>query len=113
MALTIELVTEEDGARAFHELNSETTPVDHPGLVGEPLDDIVGMLDNPLPSFRVAFYLGREGNDVVASAFFGLPQVENTHTCYLSVTVALEARRQGFGRQMAEYLFDEARRAGR
>lgn len=113
VALEIEQVSEEGGARAYHQLDVETTPLDHPGLVGDPLDDLVGMLTNPLPSFRVAFYLGREDGDVVATGFLGLPQVENTHTCHLHVTVGLEARRRGCGRQLTEFLFGEARRAHR
>jgi GNAT superfamily N-acetyltransferase len=109
MSLEIELVTDEVGARAFHELDAETTPVDHPGLVGEPLDDIVGMLPNPVPSFRVACYLGRVEGEVVATAFFGLPQIENIHTSHVHVAVALQARRRGYGRQMVDFVFEQAR----
>lgn len=113
MSLAVELITDEEGARAFHDVDAETTPFDHPGLVAEPLEAIVGMLPNPLPSFRVAFYLGRDAGAVVATAFLGLPMLENTHTSHLHVSVALDARRRGFGTQMATFLFDEARRAGR
>jgi GNAT superfamily N-acetyltransferase len=113
MALQIEQVTDERGARAFHALDAETTPVDHPGQVAEPLEAIIGMLPNPLPSFRVSFFLGTEDDEVVATAFYGLPQVENTHTCHLHVTVGLDARRRGYGTQMVDFVFDEARRAGR
>lgn len=113
MLIEIEQVTDERGARALHQIGVETTPHDHPGLLPEPLDDIIGMLPNPLPSFHVAFFLGREVGDAVAWGFLGLPTTENTHICHLYVDVALAARRRGIGAQMAAFLFDEARRANR
>ncbi len=113
MKLQIERVVDAAGAAEFHALGAEAEPVDHPGLVAEPLDDLVGMLPNPMPSFRVAFYLGRAGAEAVATAFLGLPMVENTHTANVHVVVALGARRHGVGTQMVSFLLDEARRAGR
>jgi RimJ/RimL family protein N-acetyltransferase len=113
VAIAIERITDALGARAFYDIDAETTPVDHPGLVAEPLDAIIAMLSNPIPSFEVAFYVGRAGDETVASGFLGLPQVENTHTCRLLVTVALGARRRGYGTEMAAFVLDEARRHGR
>ncbi len=111
--MQIEQVVDDTGAAAFHALECSTTPIDHPGLVGEPLDDLLGMLPNPLPSYRVEFYLGRAGDEVVATGFFGLPLIDNTHMCQINVTVALDARRRGFGTEMAEFLLEKGRGAGR
>lgn len=52
--MTIERITDEDGARAFYDLDAVTTAADHPGLVPEPLEGIIGMLPNPMPSFHVS-----------------------------------------------------------
>jgi GNAT superfamily N-acetyltransferase len=113
MRVKIERVVDAAGAAEFHALDAATIPVDSPGLVADPLDDLLGMLPNPLASYRVGFYLGRSRGRVVASAFLGLPLVENTHTADLYVTVALDARRRGVGTQMEQFLVDEARREGR
>lgn len=113
MPLRIERVADEAGARAYHALERSTIAMDHPGLLAEPLDDVLGLLPNPLASFRVAFYLGRVGDDVVASGFLVLPLAENTHTCDVNVLVTLGSRCEGIGTQMARFLLAEARREGR
>jgi GNAT superfamily N-acetyltransferase len=113
MELQIEHVVDAAGASEVHAILAVADPFDHPGLVAEPLDDLVGMLPNPLPSFRVAFYLGRAEGDAVATGFLGLPLVENTHTANVFATVALDARRRGVGTQMVEFLLEQARSEGR
>jgi GNAT superfamily N-acetyltransferase len=113
MDVQIERVVDAAAASEFHALEAEAVPADHPGLVAEPVDDLIGMIPDPMPSYHVAFYLGRAAGDVVAAAFFGLPQIENTHTADTFVRVALDARRRGVGTKMVQFLFDEARREGR
>lgn len=113
MSLEIERVVDEAGAARFHEVDDATTPLDHPGLVAEPIDDIVGMLPNPLPSYRAHFYVARDHGEVVASAFFGLPQIENAHVCNLQVTVLRTHRRRGIGSELTQHLLEEARRVDR
>jgi GNAT superfamily N-acetyltransferase len=113
VSLRIERVTDETGAVAFHDVEREATPVDHPGLVADPLDDIVGMLNHPVPTFHVAFYVGYEGDAVVASGFFAMPMLENRHICNVHTTVALDARGRGIGTAMARFLIGEGRKEGR
>jgi GNAT superfamily N-acetyltransferase len=113
MDLRIERVVDEQGASAFHALENTAVPIDHPGLFSHPLDDIVGMLPNPMPSFKVAYFLGLEDRTVVATGFLGLPQVENTHTCNVHVLVEQRARRRGVGSQMLRFLIEAGRQAER
>jgi GNAT superfamily N-acetyltransferase len=113
MELQIERVVDAAAAAELHAILAEAEPFDHPGLEAEPLDDIVGMLPDPLPSFRIAFYLARGDEGAVASGFLGLPTVENTHTANVHVIVALGARRRGVGTQMAQFLLDLVRAEGR
>jgi GNAT superfamily N-acetyltransferase len=111
--LQIERIDDEAGARALHELDQATIVFDHPGLTPEPLDDIVGMLGNPLDSFHIHFFLGREGDDIVAAGIVFLPMVDNLHSCDVHVVVALDARRRGVGAEMARFLFETSRMEGR
>jgi GNAT superfamily N-acetyltransferase len=113
MPLEIVQINDDAGARAYHALDSATVPVDHPGLVAEPVDDVLGSLANPMESYRVAFYLGRDGSDVRAIGFLGLPLADNRHMCDVNLTVALDARRRGLGTQVAAFLLEEGRRNGR
>ncbi len=111
--MEIERVDDEQGARAFFELEASTTPIDHPGSKGVPLDDVLGLLSSPMPTYQIDFYLGRLDGEVVATGFFGMPMLENTHVCQLYVIVAIDRRRRGLGVQMSEFLFEEGRRRGR
>jgi GNAT superfamily N-acetyltransferase len=113
VSLEIVRVEDEAGAAAWHEVDEATTPIDRPGLVAEPLEDIIGMLPNPLPSFEVRFYVARDGGKAVANAFFGLPMMENLHLCNLQVAVLPTHRRRGVGGELTQHLLEVARRSGR
>jgi GNAT superfamily N-acetyltransferase len=113
VSLQIDRVTDAEGAAGYHQIEAETVPVDHPGLIGDSLDDVVGMVEHRLPSFDIALYVAREGDEVVAHGFFGLPMVENQHMCHVYVAVALDARRRGIGTELANFLLAEGRREGR
>jgi RimJ/RimL family protein N-acetyltransferase len=113
VALELERVTDRAGAEAFHVLKAATIPYDHPGRVAEPLEGLVGLIENPLPSFTASIYLGRDAGRVVACAFLGLPQAENTHAGHVHVRIARADRRRGHGIEVAGFLLDQLRSAGR
>ncbi len=66
-----------------------------------------------MPSFKVSLYVARLDDEVVATAFVGLPMMENTHTGHVHVRVARDQRRRGHGGAVARYLLDQLREEGR
>lgn len=107
--LRFERVTDEEGARIVHSIESSSMALDHPGLPPEPIEDILGVLPNGTPTERVEFGLVFDGEQPVANTFFMLALRDNVHVANANVTVTPDARRQGIGRAAAEYLVGRAR----
>jgi len=113
VSFRIERVLSEDQARGWHAIEEVAIPADHPGLLADPLQEILAMLPEGVPSFRAEFYLGYDGYAVVANGSVFLPMLDNLHMSHISVTVPPALRRQGFGRQMFAALRERIRGIGR
>ncbi len=106
-------VVDETGARAWHAIDEVAVPFDHPGLVADPLQEVVARLPDDLPSQKVALYLALAEEEVVAVGLTELPMVDNLHFASIGVVVPPRLRRRGYGRQMFEYLREKCRAADR
>jgi GNAT superfamily N-acetyltransferase len=111
--LRYERVTDVDGARKLYGVEAAASSLDHPGLLPDPVDDLVGLLPDGTPTERIEFEVVYDGDEVVANTFAAFPIKDNTHTANANVTVAPSARRRGIGRAAAERLVDRIRAEGR
>ena len=100
MSFRSERVLNEEQARAWHAIEVDAIPTDHPGLLADPLQEVVAQLPKGIPSFRLELYLGYDDDAVVANGSIGLPMGDNLHMSHVSVSVPPNLRRRGLGRQM-------------
>jgi GNAT superfamily N-acetyltransferase len=110
--LRYERVTDAGGAQRLCAVEEAAAPIDHPGLLPDPVDDILGVVPDGTPTERVEFELVFDGEDVVAITFVMLPTKDNTHTANANITVTPTARRRGIGRHAANRLIDRIRSEG-
>lgn len=114
MSLRIEHVTGESGARAWQAVDAAVVPVDHPGLVADPVEGVLAELPAGTPSEWVGYYVGYEaGGAAVAHGRLQLPQRDNVHLAHLNCAVVPAQRRRGYGTAMFDALLDVARGEGR
>ncbi len=113
MDVTVEKVADEAGALAWHTIAALAVPLDHPGLRADPVEEIVALLPDGPPSQKKCFYLGRASGEAVVVGSIELPMVDNLHFSSAAIIVTPRLRRRGYGRQMFEFLREQARLAGR
>jgi GNAT superfamily N-acetyltransferase len=111
--LRVERVLDESRGRAFHAISAEASPLDHAGKRAEPIEDLLGVLPDGTPTERLEFFVGYTAADAVAVGVVVIPLVENLHLAHTWACVHPDARRRGYGREMATFLLDRCREHGR
>lgn len=113
MGLELLRVREEADAQIWHAIDELCVPVDHPGLVADPLVEVLGQLPEGSASERVYLYLAYDGDLPVANAALELPMADNTHIATLRFSVAPSLRRRGYGTRLFHALAEVAESEGR
>jgi GNAT superfamily N-acetyltransferase len=113
MELRVERVVNEEGAGAWHAINEVAEPFDHPGLLADPLEEVVAQLPDGTLSRRRRFYVAYVDGAAVAAGATELAMADNLHLASLELIVPPELRRRSYGRQMFEFLREQCRSAGR
>lgn len=113
MEFRVERVVDAAGAGAWHAIDEVAEPFDHPGLLADPLEELVAQLPDGTPSERRAFYVAYVDGVAVAAGATELPMADNLHLASLVLIVPPELRRRSYGRQMFEFLREQCRAAGR
>ena len=98
---------------SYHSIGEVAEPLDHPGLLADPLQELLARLTVEMASEKEEFYLGLVGDEVVANGQVRLLMSDNTHMAHVEVCVHPEKRRRGFGREMFEALKERSRDAAR
>ena len=106
-------VFDEAGARTWHAIAEVSIPFDHPGLLADPLEEVIGQLPDGSPSVRVAFYVAEDEGEPVAAGSVELSMLDNLHLAAVQILVPPQLRRRGYGRQMFEFLRAKCREEGR
>jgi GNAT superfamily N-acetyltransferase len=107
--LQVERVRDEAGAREWHAVDDVVVPTDHPGLLADPLEEVLARLPEGTPSERVLLFVGRVGGEPVANAEVMLPMQDNPHVASLDLAVRPDRRRRGIGRELLAVLLDVVR----
>jgi len=113
MAVGFEAVTDVEGARRWNALDARATPIDHPGLVGDPIEGTVHLVMGEHPAERPLLFLATDGGEDVGHGFLGLPLLDNLDNSYVLAIVDPAHRRRGIGASFASFLLDVARSEGR
>ena len=118
MDLRIDKVVDGAGARAWHAIADVCVPFDHPGLLADPLQEVLAYLpDVPLCQkkdfWTKDFWVARSGDATVAAGSVELSLVDNLHLAGIEIDVPPKLRRRGYGREMLEFLRMQCRSAGR
>lgn len=113
MALSVEQVRDLEGARRWHALEARNVPLDHPGLVADPLNEVASLLTTEHRAERPLLFLATDDGVDVANALVELPMLENVENSTINLTVDAGHRRRGVGEQLARHLLDVARGEGR
>ena len=113
VSLRIERVLDESMARVWHGVHEVVTPAEHPGLLADPLQELLAFLSDGTASERREYYVGFDGETPVAAVSMTMPIRDNTHAAHVDVQVLRERRRRGLGRQMLVPVMESARAMGR
>lgn len=113
MKLHFARIVDETGARAWQAITEVAIPFDHPGLLADPFEEVVGRLPDDSRSKRTALYVGDDDGKPVVVGATEFPMADNLHLSSVEIQVPPQLRRHGYGRQMFELLRDRCREAGR
>lgn len=113
MTLTFEQVTDAEGAARWHAIEARCVPIDHPGLLADPLQEIQMLLTVAHRAERPLLFLARDGAHDVGNALVWLPLLDNLENASVFFTVDLEHRRRGIGAKFARFLIESVRAEGR
>lgn len=113
MELTLEQVSDEGGARRWHALEARNVPVDHPGMVADPVEEVLQLATGTDGAERCTLYLGVADGVDVANATMWLPMLDNVQHSTINFAVDAGNRRRGVGTEFVRQLHDVARAAGR
>jgi len=100
-------------ARDWHSVVAACDPFDHPGLLADPIEEVLAWLPDGTPSERVEMYVARDRGRSVGAAKLKLPIADNTKVAHLNITVQPGERRRGIGRQLFEAMQVRAAEFGR
>ena len=118
MDLRIDKVVDGAGARAWHAIADVCVPFDHPGLLADPIQEVLAYLPDVSRSqkqdfWTKDFWVARAGEATVAAGSVELSLVDNLHLAGIEIDVPPKLRRRGYGREMFEFLRMQCRSAGR
>jgi GNAT superfamily N-acetyltransferase len=113
VTLTFERVADAQAAKRWHALEAHVVPLDHPGMVADPLAEVEHMAFGPRGDEHVQLYLGTEEGTDVATASIWLPMRDNLENATIFLAVHEAHRRRGIGTRFAHDLFARARAEGR
>ncbi len=113
MGLHVEKVVDEAGAATWHAISEVAVPFDHPGLLADPLEEVVGLLSGGSSYQMKTFYVAYADGEAAAIGMTELPMVDNLRFASIEIIVPPRLRRRGYGRQMFEFLREQCRVAGR
>jgi GNAT superfamily N-acetyltransferase len=113
MSLRFEQVTDAEGARRWQALEARAVPLDHPGLVAEPLAEIESMVTGESRAERPVLFVASDGGGDVANAVVWLPLLDNLENASVFFSVDPEHRGRGVGAAFADALIEFARAEGR
>ncbi len=94
-------------------INTEAEAHDNPYPTSYSMEEQREELRNRDPDYTVEAYLGTADGVAVAAGGLETPVHDNTEKAWLSVSVAPEQRRRGYGSEMARFLETQAQRRGR
>lgn len=72
-----------------------------------------GEILHPPPGEPYEYWLARDADGLAGVAYVGLPELDNTGTAYVGVTVHPRARRRGVGRRLWNVAVERSRAQGR
>jgi GNAT superfamily N-acetyltransferase len=106
------VVTSAD-ARDWHSVVDASDPFDHPGLLADPIEEVLAWLPGGAPSERVEMYVARDMGRSVGAAKLKLPIADTAKVAHIRITVLPRERRRGIGRQLFEAIRARATEFGR
>lgn len=109
MELRIERVVDDAGARAWHAVDAVVIPHEEPGLLADPLEELLAMLPDGTPSERVEYYVGYAGQRPVGAVAVWLAQLDNLHAAAVDLMVLPDERGRGHGRRLLAHAVEVAR----
>ena len=113
MDVRFEQVTDLDGAARWHALEERSVPLDHPGLLADPLEEVAFLVTGTHTDERPALFVASDGARDVANALVWLPMRDNLENADIFLSVDPDRRRQGVGGRFARFLLEFARGEGR
>jgi GNAT superfamily N-acetyltransferase len=113
MHIDIARVVNSADARDWHSVGAVSDPFDHPGLLADPIEEVLAELPDGAPSERVEMYVARNKGTIVGATKLKLPLADNTKVAHLRITVLPMERRRGIGRQLFEAMQARATEFGR
>jgi GNAT superfamily N-acetyltransferase len=113
MNVRFERVTDLEGAARWHALEERSVPLDHPGLLADPLEEVASLLNRDETDERAALFVATDDGRDLANALVWLPMRDNVENAGIFFSVDPDQRRQGVGGRFAEFLLEFARGEGR
>jgi GNAT superfamily N-acetyltransferase len=113
MDVRFERVTDLGGAARWHALEERNVPLDQPGLIADPLEEVASLLSRDETDERVALFVATDGRHDLANGMVWLPMRDNVENASIFLTVDPDHRRQGVGRRFAQFLLEFACGEGR
>jgi GNAT superfamily N-acetyltransferase len=113
VTLTISQVVDVAGVERWQGVEEQSVPVDHPGLLADPLEEAVSLFSDLRRAERVVMFVAHDGDEVVGNAMAEFPLLDNLENAMVHLTVAPEKRGRGIGRTLANHLLDVVRAEGR
>lgn len=112
MALTISQVVDGTGVELWHEVEEHCVPIDHPGLLADPLEETLNVFGGERRSDRAVMFTAHDGDDLVGNGMVSLSLLDNLENAMVHLTVVPARRRRGIGRALVAHLLDVARAEG-
>jgi GNAT superfamily N-acetyltransferase len=113
MDVEFEQVTDLGGAARWHALEERSVPLDHPGMLADPLEETVYLVTAPHRDERPVLFVASDATGDVANGLIWLPLRENLENAGIFFSVDPAHRRRGIGEAFARHLLEFARSEGR
>ncbi|MGC1239152.1 MAG: GNAT family N-acetyltransferase [Acidimicrobiales bacterium] len=111
--ITLERISDPAGAERWLALTLRCVPVDHPGMAGGSLEEVLHQLKGVQRSARYAHFVAVENGVDVAYGTARLPMRDNLSSAAVSLSVLPSRRRRGVGTALAQEILSFVRSDGR
>ena len=113
MTLRAERVTNDSDVAAWQHVAERCVPVDHPGQVVEPIEEVRSRALRPDPSERHIHVNAFDDDELVGCALLSMSMRDNLSRAHLAAMVLPERRGHGLGTELVASMLDIVRGEGR